>query len=548
MTNSPNDCLSRLPDIGAFIRVSSALLVTLFLSPTVMAQGFTVNDGIARGTCSSFTFAGGVLALSPSNCLGAQGAGPVFSYSSSNAATISETATGLLNLTVHLQRNGNTSTLNVDVEICPTGTGCTALGGSDYTLAGYSWPPPVMRTLSFAPGETDKTFGVTIVDDAVADGAKVLTFRLSAPSSPATISGNDVGFLTITDNEAPAGTVAFSLATYQIAENNAPGKAFILVSRSNTVGAASVQVEIPVTGTTALIGTHYNVNDAASPFSGSPPTYTLNFAAGSADSFFFLPTVNNTLIEGAKVVAFNLKNPVGLTLGTPSAATLTITDDDIIAGDADINGQPVKSVTIDQLVTPNNFCAYGRFPGGGPGPCGASEMPMSTCATGMEEGLSKAWQLNMVDGTGALTYVPFKNHAIHFLMDRRQAFSWKFKTPPANQIPGGIAYGGFTQASTTIGIDAVTFMTVTSTRCDFDVNKVATSMCYRSLGGDNSVPTVLAPVGAQVDASFCRLQPDTEYFLNIRWENASLFQPGLHGKESCTPTQTYPQCGMSFGF
>ena len=547
ITKFLNVTLSRLLGIGA-----------LLLASTAMGQ-FTVNDGSARGTCSSFTFAGGVLALSPSGCLGTvTQVGPVFSFSATNLATISEGyALGVVNkalspqLSVHLERAGNTSPLNVDVIVCAAGTNCTAVGGQDYQLDGSFAGPPWTKTLTFGPTETDKTFDIYLVDDLVSDGNKILTFKLSNPTTPAGISG-DTSSLTIIDNEvAPSTTVSFGFGAYQISEGNPDGKAALAIIRSAAVGAASVQVEVAAAGTTAVVGTHYNINDPATPFAGTPPTYTASFVDGQATAYIFIPTINNTIADGNKVVALNLKNPSALSLGTPASATLTILDNDSGGtSDPTLDGLPMAKVTIDTLVIgSNNFCAFGRYPGGNVGPCGASPVPVGTCGTGIGGGgVTNAWELEMVDASGALTYMPFRFHSVHMTMAKGHAMSWKFHTPPASQIPS-IIVGGFAQTTTTIGAEAPTFMSVSTSRCDFDYSKVNTvNACYRSLGGiGNGVDTRLSPAGTPPDALYCDLQPDTTYYLNYRWELAAAGPS--RGVEACSaPNGVYTQCGMAIDF
>ena len=70
----------------------------------------------------------------------------------------------------------------------------SAILGTDFTAA--------PQTLTFAPGETTKTFSVTIIDDAAVEGTETFTVALSSPTN-ATIA-DPVGAGTIADNDAPA--------------------------------------------------------------------------------------------------------------------------------------------------------------------------------------------------------------------------------------------------------------------------------------------------------------------------------------------------------
>jgi hypothetical protein len=54
---------------------------------------------------------------------------------------------------------------------------------------------------------------------------------------------------------------------------------------------------------------------------------TLRFAAGETSKSFAVLINEDSLIEGSETFSISLSNPLGLTLGGPSIATITITDD-----------------------------------------------------------------------------------------------------------------------------------------------------------------------------------------------------------------------------
>ena len=55
---------------------------------------------------------------------------------------------------------------------------------------------------------------------------------------------------------------------------------------------------------------------------------TLNFAAGETSKSFTMLLVDDMYVEGNETVSLSLSSPIGSVLGTPSTATLTITDND----------------------------------------------------------------------------------------------------------------------------------------------------------------------------------------------------------------------------
>lgn len=69
----------------------------------------------------------------------------------------------------------------------------TATAGADYTAAS--------GTLSFTGSETSKTFSVTILNDAEAEGDETINLTLSSPTNGALDAGNATGTITILDDD-----------------------------------------------------------------------------------------------------------------------------------------------------------------------------------------------------------------------------------------------------------------------------------------------------------------------------------------------------------
>ena len=99
-------------------------------------------------------------------------------------------AEGTANATITVTRTGGTYGA-VDVSYATSDNTTTA--GSDYT--------PKSGTLSFAQGQTSKTFTVSILNDAVAEGVESLNLTLSSPVGGATLGQARRALLTITDND-----------------------------------------------------------------------------------------------------------------------------------------------------------------------------------------------------------------------------------------------------------------------------------------------------------------------------------------------------------
>jgi len=113
-----------------------------------------------------------------------------------------------------------------------------------------------------------------------------------------------------------AGTLQFSAATYSVAENG--GNATITVTRTGG-SAGAVGVSFATSNGTATAGPDYTAT-----------SQTVSFASGdTANKTVSIPIVNDTSVEPNETINLALSNPTGgVTLGSPSTAVLTITDDD----------------------------------------------------------------------------------------------------------------------------------------------------------------------------------------------------------------------------
>jgi len=180
----------------------------------------------------------------------------------------------------------------------------TALAGSDYTAAS--------GTLTFAPGVTNQTFSVPIINDTVFEGNESLIVTLSNAVG-ATLGSPNPATLTIVDDDAQP-TVQFSAVTYSVNENAGSATVAATLSEAPTV---TVTVSYATSDGTALAGSDYTA------ISG-----TLAFAPGVTSRTFSVPIINNSVFETNESLSLALSNPVNATLGSPNPATLTIVDND----------------------------------------------------------------------------------------------------------------------------------------------------------------------------------------------------------------------------
>jgi len=109
-------------------------------------------------------------------------------------------------------------------------------------------------------------------------------------------------------------SVQFSSATYSVAENARSVR--ITVTRSG-VATDTLSVNYGTSDGTATAGTDYTAKSG-----------TLTFSARQTTKTITIPITNDTVFEPDETINLTLSNPVGGLLGAPSAAVLTIIDND----------------------------------------------------------------------------------------------------------------------------------------------------------------------------------------------------------------------------
>jgi hypothetical protein len=218
--------------------------------------------------------------------------------------------------TYSVAENGGTLTVTVNriggsagaVSVNYATANGTATAGSDYTAISAT-------PLNFADGVTSQTFNIAILDDGTFEGNETFNVTLSTPTGGATLGTPSSAVVTITDNDAAPGALQFSAATYSVAENG--GSLTVTVNRIGG-SAGAVSVNYATTNGTATAPGDYT---AASG--------TLNFANAQTSATFPITINNDATYESDETFNVTLSTPTGgATLGTPSSAVVTITNDD----------------------------------------------------------------------------------------------------------------------------------------------------------------------------------------------------------------------------
>ena len=214
------------------------------------------------------------------------------------------------NATITVTRTGGDSGA---VGVTYTASNGTAIDGSDFTA--------VSSTLSWADGISgDQTFQVPIIDDTDVEVPERVNLTLSNPTGGASLGSPNTANLTIT-SEDRFGTIRFNASSYNVTEADGTVTNVITLERvDGSSGAISVDISDVGSGSATGSGTDYTFIS---------PT-TVSWANGvTADKNVTITLVDDALDESTETVNLSLGNVTGgASIGTPSATTVNIADDD----------------------------------------------------------------------------------------------------------------------------------------------------------------------------------------------------------------------------
>ncbi|HEY0174273.1 MAG TPA: Calx-beta domain-containing protein [Pyrinomonadaceae bacterium] len=186
-------------------------------------------------------------------------------------------------------------------------SGGTATAGTDYV--------PRSETLTFAPGETEKTFNIQLINDEVIDPDETVTLALREPTGNAVLGTPRVATLSIEDDDPHR--FHFSDPVYEVSED-----VLSLVVTVYRTGAPTVPVSV---GYSTSDGTASERSDYVTARG------RLTFAPGESQKSFRLLIVDDVFVEGEETVNLTLLDPKGGVVtngGVDSPAVVRITSED----------------------------------------------------------------------------------------------------------------------------------------------------------------------------------------------------------------------------
>lgn len=201
-----------------------------------------------------------------------------------------------------------TNDLSTAVSVAYATADGTAKSGVDYV--------PANGTLAFAPGETNKTFVLSILNDGLVENPKRFSVALSNPQDsvlgvPASVA--------VTINDVDVG-IRFPFDQYNTANGwswtEDVGTVLIGVVRGDDADFP-VSVDFATSDLTATNGIHY-----------AGVTNTLHFAPQERVKYVPIPIMNDPVKQPNRRFRATLSNPAGVSLGDVRTTSITIIDND----------------------------------------------------------------------------------------------------------------------------------------------------------------------------------------------------------------------------
>ena len=167
-------------------------------------------------------------------------------------------------------------------------------------------------TLTFATGDSSKTFTVATVEDTTAESDETFTVTLSSvsPAGAATLPADPTAMGTITDDDTQP-MLSISVDNASIAE--AAGTSTVTISTGSGPTFATVQTITLALAGSATKGSDYGISSES-----------LTLAAGATSTTALVTAMQDNYDDDAETIIITASNG-GDTIGT---ATVTITDDD----------------------------------------------------------------------------------------------------------------------------------------------------------------------------------------------------------------------------
>ncbi|MDA1164900.1 MAG: autotransporter-associated beta strand repeat-containing protein [Planctomycetota bacterium] len=265
-----------------------------------------------------------------------------------------DSSTTMFNFTVTLDRESDTVT-TVDFSTANGTTGTSADGDVQATSG----------TVTFNPGETEKTITVLVVGDLVDEVDEQFFVNLTNPVGLLITDDQGLGVILDDDdaNAILAVTDAVNLNSNLGKEGNTGTVTYEFTVQLIGKPAGPVTVQVTTQNGTAISGQDYN-----------PVTQLLTFNTGEATKKVQVTVLSDRTVEPDEKFFLNLSNPVGATIFNNQGVATIVNDDDVVLRDeglaltdqiTDLVNDALADPTIDSSVPQNGISVVKGVNSGG---------------------------------------------------------------------------------------------------------------------------------------------------------------------------------------
>lgn len=279
--------------------------------------------------------------------------------------------------TVTVRRLGDT---NSTVSVNYATSNETATAGSDYTSTNGS--------LTFSPGQTNRTFSIFLLADGLGEFNETFRVNLSSPSAGAQLGAATSATVTLIETNFP-GVLGLEASDFQV--NESDGNIQLRVRRTG--------------GGTNVLSVNYATSNGTATASSDYLTTSglLTFGPADASKTMTVPIVDDWPIEGSETFSVRLSNPAGgAVLGVVSEASVTILDAAFSL--EDLYGHSLFIEKLEDLFVDESFSSFSnrltiRNPSLGASMPGFVELTISNSTA------SSRFNLASIPGGGSATVI-----------------------------------------------------------------------------------------------------------------------------------------------
>ncbi len=295
------------------------------ISTTLAAAGtyYLKIDGVGKGDplTTGYSDYGSLGQYSISGSIIPAGA----SFVSLALATTSVQEDDALNLVYTFSRTGNISNaLTVNYQV-----GGNAVLGNDYTQSGAASFTATTGSITFAAGAATAILTIDPTADSIIEGDETVALTLLndlnyVVATPTAVTG------TILNDDTPP-VISLALAVDAVVEDGSKNLVYTFTRSGKNLSALTVNYKIA--GSASFVDSATVVRDyvqsGQASFNTSSKVGTMTFAAGSSTATLTIDPTADTILENNETVAVTIASGTNYTIGTTTAVTGTIIDDEL---------------------------------------------------------------------------------------------------------------------------------------------------------------------------------------------------------------------------